>query len=214
MSLLVYEAIGCHINPTRWRQLVETAADENLNEGEKSVVADDLKHSSGVAKRCYRKRRSEETARNGKELVNMIRGAGAEEHTTEMAIRLKETKDDDVVVTSETSVAAFSSSSSSTQTSSVSSKRTSSSETIVIGEEKVEEDVDAPPIKIKMEEDDRHPSTKRFSSDEDTYLRLGIKKFGYGKWSTILRCKDYRFKSNRTSDGLRMRAKTLKLKKE
>ena len=51
MSLLVHQAIGKHINPTRYRQIIETASNENLPKEDQQTVSADQKHSSVVAKR-------------------------------------------------------------------------------------------------------------------------------------------------------------------
>ena len=41
MSLMVHQAIGKHINPTRYRQIVETASRETLNSDQQQTVSDD-----------------------------------------------------------------------------------------------------------------------------------------------------------------------------
>ena len=56
MSLLVKEAIGKYINPTRYRQIIETQSSEQLDPHEQDVLSKDQKHSSSVAKRFYKKK--------------------------------------------------------------------------------------------------------------------------------------------------------------
>ena len=51
MSLLVHEAIGKHINPTRYRQIIETASSDNLTPAQQKVVSRYQLHSSVVAER-------------------------------------------------------------------------------------------------------------------------------------------------------------------
>lgn len=51
MSLLVHEAIGKHINPTRYRQIIETASSDNLTPEQQKTVSRDQRHSSIVAER-------------------------------------------------------------------------------------------------------------------------------------------------------------------
>ncbi len=51
MSLLVHQAIGKHINPTRYRQIIETASSENLTPEQQQTVSRWQCHSSMVAKR-------------------------------------------------------------------------------------------------------------------------------------------------------------------
>ena len=57
-------------------------------------------------------------------------------------------------------------------------------------------------------------STRRagvhFASDEDAYIRLGIKKFGLS-WSKILRHPDFHFNSRRVPNTLRKRAEAFKI---
>ena len=54
-----------------------------------------------------------------------------------------------------------------------------------------------------------HRAGVRFTSDEDDYIRLGIKKFGLS-WSKILRHPDFHFNSCRVPNTLRKIAKALK----
>ena len=51
MSLLVYEAIGKHIHPTRYRQIIETASEEHLTPEQQKVMNRYQCHSSTVAQR-------------------------------------------------------------------------------------------------------------------------------------------------------------------
>ena len=50
----------------------------------------------------------------------------------------------------------------------------------------------------------------RFTSDEDNYIRLGIKKFGLS-WSKILRDPEFHFNSCRVSIHVAFQAEALKL---
>ena len=43
MTIMVYEAISKHINPTRYRQIVETASSDNLTPEEQAIVSKDQK---------------------------------------------------------------------------------------------------------------------------------------------------------------------------
>ena len=51
MSVIVHQAIGKHINPTRYRQIVETASKDNLTAEQQQTLSSDQKHSSFIAKR-------------------------------------------------------------------------------------------------------------------------------------------------------------------
>ena len=55
MSKLVYEAIGKHIHPTRYWQIVETESAAKLSLGEQGIISRDQKHSSHVARTYYQK---------------------------------------------------------------------------------------------------------------------------------------------------------------
>ena len=55
MSKLVYEAIGKHIHPTRYQQIVETESAAKLSLGEQDIISRDQKHSSHVAGTYYQK---------------------------------------------------------------------------------------------------------------------------------------------------------------
>ncbi len=54
MTLLVYSAIQKHIHPTRYRQIIETASEDNLTPEQQSIVNRYQCHSSTVAKRYVR----------------------------------------------------------------------------------------------------------------------------------------------------------------
>ena len=64
-SILVFEVIGKYVNPTRYRQIIETESCENLELEECTWISEDQKHSSQVAKMHYRKKRSREVALKG-----------------------------------------------------------------------------------------------------------------------------------------------------
>lgn len=85
MSLLVHEAIGKTINPTRYRQIVETESSIRLNEMQRRTLSDDMKHTSYVAKRSYVKRASRETATKASVCMTELVGEGREKHTSNLA---------------------------------------------------------------------------------------------------------------------------------
>ena len=51
MALMSFLAIGKHINPTRYRQILETASSDNLTLEQQAVLTSDQRHSSLVARR-------------------------------------------------------------------------------------------------------------------------------------------------------------------
>ena len=65
-NLQTYSAIGKYINPTRYRQIVETESIEKLNSDEQNNLSKDQKHTSTVAKIHYQKLKSEGITRKAK----------------------------------------------------------------------------------------------------------------------------------------------------
>ena len=67
LSVLVFEAIGKYIPPTRYRQIIETPSCELvLLPNEQKWISEDQKHSSNVARVHYQKKRSREVAMIGR----------------------------------------------------------------------------------------------------------------------------------------------------
>ena len=85
MSLLVYQAIGKMIHPTRYRQIVESESSERLTLEEQEQLSKDQKHSSCVAKRIYKKKLSRDVADQGLSCINKLVGDGREHHTNVLA---------------------------------------------------------------------------------------------------------------------------------
>ena len=93
MSLLVHQAIEKYVNPTRYRQIIESESAERLTTEEMEAISRDQCHSSYVAKRIYQKRLSRDVALKGKQCMDKITGKQREEHTKEMASILTEDVD-------------------------------------------------------------------------------------------------------------------------
>ena len=74
MTLLVKEAIGKYINPTRYREIIETENSTRLTLTEQEIISKDQKHSSDVAKRFYRKHLSRDIATQGKMCIEKMVG--------------------------------------------------------------------------------------------------------------------------------------------
>ena len=85
MSLLVHQTIGKYVNPTRYRQIIETESAEKLTPAEMDAISKDQKHSSYVAKRVYQKRLSREVATEGKSCMEKIVGTERDDHTKQLA---------------------------------------------------------------------------------------------------------------------------------
>ena len=80
------------MNPTRYRQIVETESNERLNNIERETISKDQKHSLYVAKRMYQKKLSREVAVEGRACMQKIVGKGRDTHTTGLASSLSEDK--------------------------------------------------------------------------------------------------------------------------
>lgn len=61
---------------------------------------------------------------------------------------------------------------------------------------------------LSVPKNKRHGMGIKFTTAETEYLEAGIKKFGFGKWSEIL--KAFPFHPNRTSMSLKDKARNLK----
>ena len=86
MSILVHQAIEKYVNPTRYRQIIESESAERLTPAEMDAVSKDQKHSSYVARRIYQKKLSRDVAAKGKSCMNKIVGTERENHNKEMAL--------------------------------------------------------------------------------------------------------------------------------
>ena len=161
-SVLVFEAIGKYIHPTRYRQIIETQSSEVLLPSEQKWISEDQKHSSNVARVHYQKKRSREVAMRGRLCMQKL-------------LDQSNCVDNDCDIV---------------------------------------EQLPAIPNKVNstnlMDKLSTCRAGVRFTSDEDDYIRLGIKKFGLS-WSKILRHADFHFNSCRVPNTLRKRAEALKL---
>ena len=90
MSLLVHQAIEKYVNPTRYRQIIESESAERLSTEEMKAISADQKHSSYVAQRIYQKKLSRDVAVKGKTCMTKITGVQRDEHTKEMASLITE----------------------------------------------------------------------------------------------------------------------------
>ena len=90
MSILVHQAIEKYVNPTRYRQIIESESAERLSPEEMDVISKDQKHSSYVARRIYQKKLSRTVAVQGKSCMEKITGDYRDQHTREMATLLSD----------------------------------------------------------------------------------------------------------------------------
>ena len=54
---------------------------------------------------------------------------------------------------------------------------------------------------------------KKFISEEDEFLKAGLKKYGPKSWACIFKDQDFHFHPSRTRDALRMRGESRAFKK-
>ena len=74
LSVLVFQAIGKYIDPTRYRQIIETESVSKLDLEEQRFVSEDQKHSSNVARVHYQKLRFRDVALKGRSCMEKLRG--------------------------------------------------------------------------------------------------------------------------------------------
>ena len=70
---IVYQAIGKYINPTRYRQIIETESVIHLDINDQQSLSRDQKHTSNVAKVHYQKLKSRDVAEQGKACMGKLR---------------------------------------------------------------------------------------------------------------------------------------------
>ena len=82
---IVFLAIGKYINPTRYRQIIETESAEKLSVDEQATITEDQKHTSNVAKIHYQKVRSENIALKAKSCLQKLQDSSkSSEHLVEI----------------------------------------------------------------------------------------------------------------------------------
>jgi len=87
MSKLVFDAIGKHIHPTRYRQ-IEAQSLNQLAGKEQRILLEDQKHRSAVAKVHYQKQRSHEVAAMDHECLQKLQGTKGSEMDNEVHTRI------------------------------------------------------------------------------------------------------------------------------
>ena len=85
MTILVHQAIGKYIHPTRYRQIVETTSADRLSRSEQEIISEDQKHSSDVAKIHYKKKQSRIVAAQGKKCMEKMLGSARQNQQDEIA---------------------------------------------------------------------------------------------------------------------------------
>lgn len=180
---IVYQAIGKYINPTRYRQIIETESSERLSAEDQAIVSLDQKHTSNVAKVHYQKQRSQEVARKANNCIKSLLESSPKSNENEHFSRSNSNVE------------------SSTNVSAIESPPNVCSVKSSISEGKAKENSTPPDRKAKV----------TFTDEEDTFLLQGLRKYGKGKWTRILKDPDFSFHPTRTNATLMTRAKCKKL---
>ena len=149
LSVLVFQAIGKYIHPTRYRQIIETESVNKLDLEEQRCVSEDQKHSSNVARVHYQKLRSRDVALRGRSCMEKLRGETGK--AMDMCVRKLREPDSDEIDNDEAETTA---------------KYAIATPTL-------------PPTTQSTEVPTNSKRPVRFSQEEDKYLRKGIKQFGF-----------------------------------
>lgn len=212
MTILVYEAIGKHINPTRYRQIIETASSEKLTVEEQRIISQDQKHNSTVAQVFYKKRLSRDIAEKGRVCMDKIGGtsradtneaiSGVVQDLTgaEQSFGINVLSGPIICNNQEPGDA-------SNVTGDIILNADPKESTGNFQCAQLVQDENMPEIK---EEDQLDATRQRlpFTTPEDMQLCHGINRFGRRKWAVILKDGQSVFHSSRTRDSLRMRAQS------
>ena len=221
LSLLTHEAIGQHITPTRYRQIIESESVDRLSKEQQEVISKDQKHSSYIARRSYQKKLSREVAIEGAAVMTQLVGSDQrEKHTGVLAGSLRDdmaeeqvklvpnsiekeaNQPDDETIPAVIDVDPITIMDGDPAFTSAETEDTASSNLTVNDN-----------IEVKKEE----LEVKRlcFTPEEDSYIKAGVSKYKHSttKWSDILKDTEYKFHSSRKRDALRMRANSLGLAK-
>ena len=180
---IVFLAINKYINPTRFRQIIETESVAKLDQNEQSILSQDQKHTSRVAKVHYQKIQSRDIAEKGKQCINKLVGSTVSQTALKIVA-------ENVLHTEGTSTTG--------QAQHVNTNQIKSN--AAVG------------IQSGYDFEIMGRSKKRtFSCIEDNFIRQGISKYGCGKWTSILRDESYKFHPSRKASTIFLRAKKLNL---
>ena len=189
LGRLVYQAIGKYINPTRYRQIIETESAERLTVEEQAIVSLDQKHTSNVAKVHYQKQRSREVAKKSSDYIKSIVKSqssvddGSESSSTsEDEIRSTENAEHDLTLDTIPS-------------------------TTRVTRSKAKSKVDSP---IANSEGVTRQKKYSFTPEEDKFIINGLKRYGKGKWTNILKDPHFKFHPTRNNASIMTRARTKK----
>ena len=219
MSKQVFEAIGKHVHPTRYRQIIETESATKLDTEEQQAITEDQKHSSRVAKLHYQKKRSREVATKAQACMQKLRGESEGLQEGELQSKnfeLNNDGDSDVDNNGEDITGDNDGRDGDCISDDESSLQNLTQSLPVDRSGTAKEAADIPYIESvegrQSEEGDeeiqctRRKKPMRFTNDEDRFLNRGLKRYGFGRWKCILKDSKLRFQEGRTADSLKKRA--------
>ena len=232
MVMLVHQTIGKNINPTRYRQIIETESSDRLTLDEQRVISEDQKHSSRVAKVYYKKKQSRLVAIGGKQCMDKMTEksrVGSKSNLMAMYNELATRFDQNVLETSRRIIEENAIPSTSTYFPVYTSGQTIDpieNDPYEVVNSTIEKDTDMtvatgrPQMDVREDIATNSKAKKsntarnvRFTAEEHRFLKSGIDKHGKRAWSLILKDKQFRFNETRTRDALRMRADSVAFKK-
>ena len=183
LSKLVFDATGKYVHPSS-RQLSSSA---------QSTISEDQKHSSVVARVHCQKQRSREVASKAHKYLERLYGEKGSVLEIDLRSRLSSGN-------------------------SASSEDQNGRKTDTSSNDEGETITETPPKclsgvpRLKRENAfiaTDFPARKKsvmFSPEEDSYLKAGIGRHGYGQWKAILRESEFHFQDGRTANSLLSRA--------
>ena len=198
LSLLTLEAIGKHITPTRYRAIVESESVERLPKDKQLIISKDQKHTNLVARKHYQKKLSREVAEEGAAAMRELVGTERDKHTEVLASDLR----DSIHISEENQNEGEAQTASGNN---VEAKDQPASDTVVVedgsstsrnaSEAIVINDICSPPdkdelgskliqhdnIEVKKEELDGTKKFLVFTTEEDSFLKVGFTKYSESK---------------------------------
>ena len=200
---IVYLAIiGKHIHPTRYRQIIETESATKLNPHEQNILSKDQKHTSNVARVHYQKLQSREVALEAQRCMHKLIGNRNPWNVTVTG------RSNDVNNPTECNNDSRQEISSMKDTHSLQADMSKQHATEV---NNVTESLARVQFSISKHGHKIRQKKVAFSKEEDSFIQRGIKKYGPGRWTSILSDIEFSFHSSRKCSTLLLRAKKLKL---
>ena len=202
LGRLTYQAIGKYINPTRYRQIIETESVKHLSTEKQAIITLDQKHTSNVARVHYQKLKSRDVARKANECVEMLIAESNEKDSNEHSMNIvSKSNDFEIEKTSQKA-------SECVKMLMADSQEKDHSDSIDLETEQMTRA--AKTCNDHLASESKRKKKCPFSKQEDGFLLEGIRRYGNGKWSSILKDPEYIFHSSRRTSTLMLRAKTKK----